>query len=222
MTVVPAQEAPVGESNPRSNRRSSVFSTLGIQRCAIGGSPAAVRRRRRRGSGPARTSRHERSWPSTSTAALDGVVASGPAAGPRHRGAVSVLAIDFGEPTGEVLEDVSDLPAGSASGVYPGSAGHSGRHARAQRWTTATGTATRSVRARTRPNDGGRSGFVTCVSSTTADDGEPRECDWGSRGRRFKSCQPDSETVAQRLCPERSGTAPDCFLRAFGHHFDHH
>jgi hypothetical protein len=59
-------------------------------------------------------------------------------------------------------------------------AGRSGRHARARGKTTATGTATQSERARTRPNDGGRCGIVPCVNHAIADDCECPECDWGS------------------------------------------
>ena len=48
------------------------------------------------------------------SAVLVGVV-FGPPAGPRHRGARVGVANDFGEPTGEVLEDASVLPAGSVN-----------------------------------------------------------------------------------------------------------
>jgi hypothetical protein len=45
---------------------------------------------------------------------------------------------------------------------------------------------------------------------------------WGSRGRRFKSCQPDRRTAGQRPFPERPGTASSAPLRRVDHHFDHH
>ena len=53
--------------------------------------------------------------------------------------------------------------------------------------------------------------LMTCTDRTGADFGGPLELDWGSRGRRFKSCQPDSvESQVRRRVrrgPERRLTA---------------
>jgi hypothetical protein len=72
------------------------------------------------------------------------------------------------------------------------------RHARLQGRGTATGTATRCERLRMGMDGDGRDKPLTCTYSTLVNLGECPECDWGSRGRRFKSCQPDSETAGQR------------------------
>ncbi len=56
----------------------------------------------------------------------------------------------------------------------------------------ATDTATRSERRGISPDAGGRPGPLTCADRTLANHSEPTGGDWGSRGRRFRSCQPDS------------------------------
>src|SRR3954467_8759756 len=47
---------------------------------------------------------------------------------------------------------------------------------------------------------------------------EPAADGWGSRGRRFTSCQPDRRKPTSWAVSGRPGAAPDRFLGAFAYH----
>jgi hypothetical protein len=66
---------------------------------------------------------------------------------------------------------------------------------------TATGTATRSARPRICENRHAPRALITWGNSTSRDVLVRAAWSWGSRGRRFKSCQPDREVADQGPFP---------------------
>ncbi len=81
------------------------------------------------------------------------------------------------------------------------------RDARARGRGTATDTATRAERRGISPDPGGRPEPLTCAHRTLTNRSGPTGCDWGSRGGRFRSCQPDSGTARQRRVTRRGWPA---------------